>query len=268
MPYATVNGLDLYYEMHGDSGEPLILVHGYTGDVTDWCHQVREFSPTHRVLLLDQRGHGRSAAPRDRSVYTLPNMAGDLEALAEQLQIERFHLVGHSMGGGVVQELALRSPQKLLSLTLLDTSCRFNVGTDPVMVAWRERRRHLAETRGMAAVAEAEPPQSGAPHYPPERLQEARERLSRMSVDAFLGAWEGLAGWEGSEDRAHQILVPTLIIFGELDSAGLIEGSMKLGQLISRSTVEMVPEAGHSPQEERPDLFNAALRRFLDTPPS
>ena len=60
MPYATVNGNSLYYELHGASGEELVLVHGFSGDISDWQHQVPEFSGTHRVLVLDQRGHGRS----------------------------------------------------------------------------------------------------------------------------------------------------------------------------------------------------------------
>src|SRR4030043_482210 len=110
MPLAAVRGVNLYYELHGESGGPL--------------------------------------------------------ALAEEVGFERFHLLGHSMGGGVVQEIALRSPQKLLSLTLHDTSCRFRMSADPEIAAWWERRLHLAETQGMAAVAEEEPPFPPPPHMP------------------------------------------------------------------------------------------------------
>jgi len=264
MPFAAVNGGNLYYELHGESGEPLVLVHGYTGDITDWRHQIPEFSRTHRVLVLDARGHGRSEAPKDRSLYTIPEMSRDVEALAGKVGFERFHLLGHSMGGGVVQEVALRSPQKLLSLTLQDTSCRFSLGADPEIAAWWDRRLSLAETQGMAAVADEEPPFPPPPHMPAERLAETKERLSRMSVDAFIGSWNGLAEWEGTEDRAHNIKTPTLIIFGDLDAPLLIEGSVRLAQLIPRAVVEVIPETGHSPQWERPGLFNAALRRFLE----
>ena len=93
-------------------------------------------------------------------VYTIAEMSQDVEALADHVGFERYHLLGHSMGGGVVQEIALRSPEKLLSLTLHDTSGRFNLedlDAGPEIAAWRDRRFHLAETQGMAVVAEEEP---------------------------------------------------------------------------------------------------------------
>jgi pimeloyl-ACP methyl ester carboxylesterase len=265
MPHATVNGIRLYYETHGDSGEPLVLVHGYTGDVTDWRHQIPEFSRTHRVLAMDLRGHGRSEAPRDRSSYTVEKMADDVEVLLEQVGVERLHLLGHSMGGGMVQEIALRSPRKLLSLTLHDTSCRFGPGDDPAMTEWREKRLALAETEGMAAVAEMPAPDAPPPHMPPERLEETKVRLSKMSPDAFIGAWHGLEIWQGTQSRAREIAVPTLVIYGDLDFPGLIRGSTKLAELIRGARVEVISEAAHSPQWERPELFNRALRRHLES---
>lgn len=264
MPSATINGVDLYYELHGDSGEPLVLVHGYTGDISDWRHQLPEFSRTHRVLVLDLRGHGESQAPPDRSVYTVPQMSHDVEALAEHVGFDRYHLLGHSMGGAAVQEVALRSPQKLLSLTLHDTGHRFNLDADSAIAVWRGLQFGMAESKGMAAVADMELALPPPPHMPAERLEETKRRLSRMSVDAFIGAWNGLTAWEGTEGRANNIRTPTLIIYGDLDMPPLIEASLKLAQLIPDATVEVIPETGHSPQWERPALFNAALRAFLE----
>jgi pimeloyl-ACP methyl ester carboxylesterase len=263
MPTATVNGVRLYYELHGDSGEPLVLVHGYSGDITDWRYQIDEFSSTHRVLMMDLRGHGRSDAPSDRSSYTIPVMSEDVEALVDELGLGRCHLLGHSMGGGIVQEIALRSPQRLLSLILHDTSCKFEM-SDPVMAEWRRKRIETAEKGGMAAVAAMPPPVPPPPHMPAERQEETAARLSRMSVDAFIGALTGLIEWEGTVERAAAISVPTLIIFGSLDGPALIQGSTRLADLIPNATVEVVPECGHSPQYERPELFNPALRRHLE----
>lgn len=264
MPTATVNGVRLYYELHGESGEPLVLVHGYTGDITDWRYQLPDFSSTHRVLAMDLRGHGRSEAPSDRSSYTIEQMSTDVEALVDQVGLDRYHLLGHSMGGGIVQEIALRSPQRLLSLTLHDTSIKFVMTGDPVMENWRETRMTLAEAGDMAALAELPPPVPPPPHMPPERLDETKVRLSKMSPDAFIGAWQALEDWEGTEGRAQAISTPTLIIYGDLDAPALIRGSSKLAQLIPNVHVEVIPETAHAPQWERPELFNRALRRHLE----
>ncbi|HYM16646.1 MAG TPA: alpha/beta fold hydrolase [Dehalococcoidia bacterium] len=262
MAIERVNGVDFYYELHG-AGEPLVFVHGYTGDVTDWRFQIPEFSRSHRVLVFDHRGHGRSSAPADRAAYSIEQMADDVEALAGRAGFARYHLVGHSMGGAVVQEVALRSPGRLMSLTLHDTGPTFNLHRNAAVAAYIAQRQKLAEERGMAAVAEQPSPLPPPPHMPPEREEEMRRRLAAMPVDGFIGAWQALATWRGTTDRAAAIATPTMVIYGELD-AGLIDGARYLAETIPGAVLEVVPEAGHSPQYERPELFNAALRRHLE----
>src|SRR4051812_37711570 len=109
MPRVNINGFLMYYELRGLAGEPVVLVHGYGGDVGDFVDQATEFSNTHRVLVMDHRGHGESEGPNDVASYTIKQMADDVEALVAHVGFDRYHLVGHSMGGGVAQEIALRS---------------------------------------------------------------------------------------------------------------------------------------------------------------
>ena len=265
MPTALVNGVKLNYELHGDTGQPLVLVHGYTGDITDWRHQIPAFSPSFRVLIADNRGHGQSEAPADRSAYSVEQMAADIEALTEQLGLDCFHLLGHSMGGAVVQEIALNSPQRLLSLTLHDTTDSFAITRmNPALALWRDHRFDLAQSQGMSAVAEMASPFPPPPHMPAARLEETKKRLAAMSVDAFVGAWQGLAGWQGAETRAEAITAPALVIYGDLDTQFIIDGSKRLASAIPGAETAVVPQTGHSPQFERPDLFNAALGAFLN----
>jgi 3-oxoadipate enol-lactonase len=166
------------------------------------------------------------------------------------------------MGGAVVQEVALRSPGKLLSLTLQDTGHGFAFSRNPAVSAYIAMRHRLADEQGMAAVAALDPIAPPPPHMPPERRDEEVARLTRMSADAFIGAWRGLEGWSGTKERAAAIATPTLVICGDLDQM-LIEPSKHLASTIPAADLEMIPEAGHSPQYERPELFNAALRRHL-----
>jgi 3-oxoadipate enol-lactonase len=263
MPHANVNGISMYYETHGDGGEPLVLVHGYTGDITDWRHQIPEFSRTHRVLVMDHRGHGKSEAPADHGCYTIDTLADDVEALVEHAGFDRFHLLGHSMGGAVVQEIALRSPRKLISLTLHDTSYRFAATRSEVVQKWIDARNKVAREQGMAAVASFPGVTKPPPHMPEGRREEEKERLARMSVDGFIGCWGALQSWKGSKERAHEISAPTLVIYGALDGP-LVEASKRLAEVIPGASLVEIPEAAHSPQYERPALFNAALRQHIE----
>jgi 3-oxoadipate enol-lactonase/4-carboxymuconolactone decarboxylase len=261
MPHAAINGFQMHYETYGDAGEPLVLVHGYTGDISDWDEQIPLFSKTHRVLAMDHRGHGGSEAPKDRSSYTIVQMADDVEALIAQTGIERYHLVGHSMGGGVAQEIALRSGARLLSLTLFGTAPDFNFGRVEAVRTYMENRMRIAEEQGMAALASAPSTVPDPPHVPAARKAAEAKRMAAMSVDGFIGGWNALTTWEGTKERAHAITAPSLLLAGELEPA--VKSMQWLHGKIAGSELIIVPESGHSPQWERPEVFNAALGRHV-----
>jgi len=237
MDFISSDGVRIHYEIYGSAGEPLVFVHGYTGDITDWRYQIPEFSRTHRLLVLDNRGHGHSDAPVEASAITIERMADDVEALVARVGFERYHLLGHSMGGAIVQEIALRRAEKLLSLILEDTSCRF-------------------------AGQKVELPEAPRP-LPPERQEQVLARMSRMKPETLLAGWQALMSWQGTEERAARIKAKTLVIYGTHDAPAFVAGSRRLGQLIPLSETYAIAEAAHAPQEERPVEFNAILRKFL-----
>jgi pimeloyl-ACP methyl ester carboxylesterase len=263
MPHTMINGFEMYYERHGDAGEPLVFVHGYTGDVGDWEHQIAEFASTHRVLALDHRGHGRSEGPADRSTYTIEQMSHDVEELIGRAGFERYHLVGHSMGGAVTQEIALRRPGRLMSLTLHDTGPGFNLSAIEVVRRYFAERLRVAEEQGMAALAEMPSPLPDPPNMTPERRAYEKKRLAAMSVHGLAGAWNALNTWPGTRERAHAIATPTMVIYGELDLM-VKDGMEFLARTIPGAHKVVVEGAAHSPQFERPEVFNAALRRHIE----
>jgi 3-oxoadipate enol-lactonase len=216
------------------------------------------------VLIFDNRGHGKSEAPTDRSSYTIEQMADDAEALVAEIGFERYHLLGHSMGGAIVQEIALRSPGRLLSLTLQNTAPLFDLFANPVMRQFTEARTKVAEEQGMEVLATWKSPFPGPPHMPSERMQEVAARLGRMSVDAFVGCQNALNEWPGVVDRLHSVLTRTLVIVGDLDVGPLVQAAGTLAGRIPNATLETIPDTGHSPQFERPQLFNPALRSHLE----
>ena len=109
--YAPVNGLRMYYEVHG-SGDPVVLLHGSFMTITNnWTGWIGELSKTRKVIAVEMQGHGRTAdIPRD---ITNENLADDVAALLEHLKIPRADLIGYSMGGGVAMQCAIRHPDKV-----------------------------------------------------------------------------------------------------------------------------------------------------------
>src|SRR3954451_22659300 len=98
MPTAEVNGQTLYYEVHGE-GEPLVIVMGLSADILAWALQIPEWSKQYQVIAIENRDVGRSSYAKDS--YEITDMANDVLALADHLELDTFHLVGLSMGGAI-----------------------------------------------------------------------------------------------------------------------------------------------------------------------
>src|SRR5512144_1730404 len=120
--YAPLNGLKMYYEIHG-SGEPVVLLHGaFMAIAGDWNDWVGELSKTRKVIAVEMQGHGRTAdIKRD---LTYENLADDVASLLEQLKIPRADLIGYSMGGGVAMQCAIRHPEKVRKVVVISSTFR------------------------------------------------------------------------------------------------------------------------------------------------
>src|SRR3989338_4873439 len=115
MPIKTINNITIYYEQHGE-GHDLILIGGLTSDHQVWKSTLRLFSKHFRVLIFDNRGAGQSTTPD--FPYTMEMMAQDTLQLMDALHISRAHILGHSMGGGIAQQIALMAPEKINKLII------------------------------------------------------------------------------------------------------------------------------------------------------
>jgi pimeloyl-ACP methyl ester carboxylesterase len=120
--YAPVNGLKMYYEVHG-SGDPVVLLHGAFMTITNnWTGWIGELSKTRKVIAVELQGHGRTAdVPRD---ITSENLADDVAALLDHLKIPRADLIGYSMGGGVAMQCAIRHPDKVRKVVVISSTFR------------------------------------------------------------------------------------------------------------------------------------------------
>ncbi|MBX2996959.1 MAG: alpha/beta hydrolase [Caldilineaceae bacterium] len=121
MPYAKAGDVSIYYEVHGESGTPMILIGGYGGDIAGWSPEfVEKLATEHRVILFDNRGTGHSDKPD--IPYSMKMFAADTVAVLDALEIEQAHVLGVSMGGMIAQHIGLNYPERVRSLILACTT--------------------------------------------------------------------------------------------------------------------------------------------------
>ena len=265
MPTATVNGVKLYYETSGD-GPTVMMLHGYTGSHSDWAAQVPVLSPKYRVVTMDHRGHGQSDAPSSAGDYSVKIMAEDAYGLLQHLGIRRSCIMGHSMGGFMALEIALKYPESVSALVLVDTSSG-EFERAPGYAELRATLDELARTQGMEAAFE-----HNAAHNPmtiehfqrhPERREASRQKMLHTSVDGYVHVAASFARWESLTARLSEVKAPTLIVVGDED-APFLKPSRVMEESIANAKLAVIAGSGHSPHEETPDALNEVVLSFLD----
>lgn len=256
----------------GAGERAVVLLHGFTAN-RDEVAEVME-ALAHRgwhAVAPDLRGHGGSDHPTGAGDYSFEIMAADVVALADALGFDRFALVGHSMGGGIAQFVALDHPERLTALVLAST---FHGPVKGISMELVELGRWVVRSSGMAGLAEAlaarraDDPESVAAV---ERLQEARpgyvdqtrRRLEATSPDMWMATAPLFVQQEDRLERLASLEVPTAVIVGELD-ATMLDDCRRLAGTIPGAQLTVIPGAGHVPQLENPEAWETALVGFLD----
>ncbi len=132
----TDDGVALALSVIGSNNDAptLLLVHGFGGAKEDFADHMEALGRHHRVVAFDLRGHGESEAPVEPSAYSLDRLGADVLAVADSLGLDRFRLLGHSMGGMVARRVVLARPERIDALVLMDTSAGPPPGIDPDLV--------------------------------------------------------------------------------------------------------------------------------------
>ena len=246
--YADVNGLHMYYETYGD-GTPLVLLHGgmLTIDL-NFAGLIPTLAKRHRVIGVEMQGHGRTA-DIDRPI-TPAALASDVVGLLDHLGIDRAHVLGHSMGGGVAMELAISYPDRVLSVVPISASVRpdgmhpdlsdpSKFATSPIMPTQQDFMEFKTEYERLS------------PH--PEHFQEFLGALSASNAD--------LQGW--SDQQLAGITARVLLVQGDRDFT-LNEHGALMKELIPGSQLAILPNTTHMEVTRRADLLLPILDAFLD----
>lgn len=261
MPTLEIDGRSIYYEEHGE-GEPLLCVHGLTVDTLGWALQLAAFSARHRTVIFDNRDAGQSSPGEDG--YTVGDMAADALALADELGLESFHLLGISMGGAIAQEIALAAPERVRTLTLAVTFARGGAWGHALARTWSARVREMPHERHIeellllnlseefyeneAAVQFARDLMLQNPH-PQDPESFARQLTASAHHDA--------------RDRLGTLEMPAQVIGGEHDILVPVWKSKELAELISGARLTVLERAPHGLSMERAEEFNRLVLDFI-----
>lgn len=258
MPKIRANGIEMHYEVSGE-GPWLVMSHSLACDVSMWEEQVDAFAAKFRLLRYDTRGHGGSQAPP--GPYTLDLLAEDLKSLLDQLGIRRTHFIGLSMGGMIGQTFALKYPNVLQTMVLCDTTSAYPASTAEV---WNERIR-VARSSGMAALTESTLARWFTEQFRaarPDVIERFRKLISRTPVEGYVGCSEALVRINVTS-RLFNLRIPALVVVGEHDPGTPVSMAKAIHENLPLSQLEVISQAAHISNVERPDEFNRLVLDFL-----
>jgi pimeloyl-ACP methyl ester carboxylesterase len=239
--YAPVNGIQMYYAVFG-AGDPVLLIHGGLGHADIWTSQVATLSKTHKVIVADSRGHGRST--RTEQPYGYDLMASDYLALLDYLKIDKTALVGWSDGGIIGIDIALHHPERLTRLFAQAANVTTD-GVDPGVMTNKTFAAYI------------------------DRSGRDYKKMSKTpdQYDAFVAQishmWESEPAW--TKEQLGKISTPTAIVAGDHDEAIKREHTEYMASAIPGAKLIILPNASHFAMLQAPDEYSQAAPDFIDS---
>lgn len=263
MTVARVREIEMAYDDVG-SGPVVVLLHGYPFNRSMWREQTAALSANYRVITPDLRGHGETSVTPDE-LATMEEMARDVDALLDKLDIRRVTLGGLSMGGYVTLAFYRRFPLRVRALILADTRPQADT---PEAQQSREEQAQKILKEGMQSIADdflKKVLTTETLNEKPEIVERVREMILKTDSQGAANALRGMAVRPDQTDFLEEIFAPTLILVGSEDKLTPPKDAELMKREIRGSRLEIIEGASHLSNLERPAEFNLALRSFLDT---
>ena len=256
-----VDVVDLPHSDHGPrTALAVVLLHGYPLDHRMWRFQRQALEGAgFRVIIPDLRGAGK--APMGRGPAGMREYAGDVLRMLDRAGVQRFALVGFSMGGYVALEVARQAGGRLAGLALLDS--RAEPDTDEGRAGRAAMSEKVRAAGGPAPAAEVMLPKLLTPAAPPQLRDEVQQMMLAQRPESLMLALAAMASRPDSRATLQALRVPTLLLVGADDALTPPEASKAMAALVPGAKYVVIPGAAHLATMERPDEVNEALVAWL-----
>ncbi len=252
MPNVYINGQMYHYLACVPGYEPrgtVIFIHGAGGNHRHWAGQVPSLGRELLTLAVDLPGHGLSEGKSAQSIDEYTNFIYDF---AERVVGPRFILAGHSMGGAIAMNFALRFPEQLAGLVLVGTGARLRVLPDVL--------EHFGAGKHFLPLLDL----AYGPGTPAELINLSREEMVQTNPDVYYNDFTACENFDVMV-RVKEIKVPTLVIGASGDRLTPVKFSCYLAEQINNARMEIIEEAGHMMMLEKPEALNRHLQQFIST---
>lgn len=223
---AEINGIQMYYEMYGE-GEPLVMLHGFSGSGANWKPFVEEFAETYKLIIPDLRGHGRSTNPTNQ--FTHRQAALDVYALLDELKIEKFRAMGISTGGMTLIHMATQQPERAEAIVLIGATIYFP-----------EQAREIMRQRTVEGLSERE-----WEAYR-DRHKHGDDQI-RALINEFHGFKDSYDDMNFTPPYLSTIKARTSVVHGDRDKFFPVSIPVEMYRSIPNSYLWVIPNGGHVP---------------------
>lgn len=256
------DGARIDVRVDGSSGDAIVMIHGFPLAREIWDSQAEALARTHRAILPDLRGMGKSSVPD--GPYLMEALASDVAATLDALGIERAAIVGHSLGGYVGLAFARMFAERVSHLALV---CSRLAADSPAQAAARLELADRAEREGaMRAVTDTFVPRLTAPRTArerPELVAWIRAMSDRTDPNGAASMMRGMAVRAAADDFAGDLHVPVAVVAGGCDGVVSVEEADAIARAFPRGRLIVCDDSGHLPMLEEPQKVTAALIELL-----
>ena len=266
MPITNVKGVNINYEDEG-KGDPILFIHGFSGNLQSWDEQVPVLTDKYRVVRYDCRGHGGSESPDDPAEYSQKILVDEALGLMDTLGLQKVNVCGLSMGGNVSLNLAIRHPDRVNAAIIASTGAGSDAN-DGFIEGFKILADMLdkSDLESFTEVLMASPLSANFLKLRPDLIELTEKRAMSSNPKGLAKTIRGVQMKRNSifalEDQLKNLSVPVLVLVGELDLPCL-EPANFMKQHIPHSKLVVMPETGHIVNLERPEAFNREITAFL-----